>query len=164
MRKCKAPGAERGARTAIHGSRDLLTFGGEDGALRPSEQVAAAATCRDHNGGRMSTADGSEIGEMIRVRGLVQGVGFRPAVWRLAQARGLRGSVANDGEGVSIHIGGLPAALADFVVSLLADPPRLSRIERVERVAAPMPPELGFRIASSQATTVRTGVVPDAAT
>jgi hydrogenase maturation protein HypF len=112
----------------------------------------------------MSAADGSEIGEMIRVRGLVQGVGFRPAVWRLAQARGLRGSVANDGEGVSIHIGGLPAALADFVVSLLAEPPPLSRIERVERVAAPMPPELGFRITSSQATTVRTGVVPDAAT
>ena len=105
-----------------------------------------------------------EIGEMVRVRGLVQGVGFRPTVWRLAQAHGLRGSVANDGEGVTIHIGGPPEAIAKFVDSLLAEPPPLARIERVERSPARMPPETEFRIASSRATLVRTGVVPDAAT
>ena len=105
-----------------------------------------------------------EIGEMVRVRGLVQGVGFRPTVWRLAQAHGLRGSVANDGEGVTIHIGGPPEAIAKFVDSLLAGPPPLARIERVERSPALMPPETEFRIASSRATLVRTGVVPDAAT
>jgi hydrogenase maturation protein HypF len=105
-----------------------------------------------------------EIGEMVRVRGLVQGVGFRPTVWRLAQAHGLRGSVANDGEGVTIHIGGPPEAIAKFVDSLLAGPPPLARIERVERSPARMPPETEFRIASSRATLVRTGVVPDAAT
>jgi hydrogenase maturation protein HypF len=106
----------------------------------------------------------AEIGEMVRVRGLVQGVGFRPAVWRLAQVHGLRGSVANDGEGVTIHIGGPPAAIANFVDSLLAGPPPLARIERVERSPARMPPETEFRIASSRATMVRTGVVPDATT
>jgi hydrogenase maturation protein HypF len=107
-----------------------------------------------------------EIAEMIRVRGLVQGVGFRPTVWRLAHENGLRGSVANDGEGVTIHICGPPPAIADFVSRLLADPPPLARIERLERTpTAPLPPpETGFRIASSRVTTVRTGVVPDAAT
>ena len=105
-----------------------------------------------------------EIGEMVRVRGLVQGVGFRPTVWRLAQAHGLRGSVANDGEGVIIHIGGPPTAIAEFVDSLLAEPPPLARIEQVERSPARMPLETEFRIASSRATMVRTGVVPDAAT
>jgi hydrogenase maturation protein HypF len=105
-----------------------------------------------------------EIGEMIRVRGLVQGVGFRPTVWRLAQAHGLHGSVANDGEGVTIHIGGPPEAIAKFVDCLLAGPPPLARIERIERSPARVPPETEFRIASSRTTMARTGVVPDATT
>ena len=94
-----------------------------------------------------------EIGEMVRVRGLVQGVGFRPTVWRLAQAHGLRGSVANDGEGVTIHVGGPPTAIANFVDSLLAGPPPLARIERLERSPARLPRETEFRIASSRART-----------
>jgi len=48
--------------------------------------------------------------ELIRVRGLVQGVGFRPTVWRLARRHGLRGWVANDGDGVSIRVRGRAAA------------------------------------------------------
>ncbi len=105
-----------------------------------------------------------ETGEIVRVCGLVQGVGFRPTVWRLAQAHGLRGSVANDGEGVTIHLGGPPEAIAKFIDSLLAAPPPLARIERVERTPARLPRQTEFRIASSRATMVRTGVVPDAAT
>ena len=42
-------------------------------------------------------------GERIRVRGIVQGVGFRPTVWRIARDLGVRGGVANDGEGVLIE-------------------------------------------------------------
>ena len=42
----------------------------------------------------------------IRIRGQVQGVGFRPFVWRLARARGLGGEVLNDAEGVLIHAEG----------------------------------------------------------
>jgi acylphosphatase len=111
----------------------------------------------------MSVVTEREIGEMIQVRGLVQGVGFRPTVWRLARAHGLRGSVANDGEGVTIHVCGRPAKIADFVDGLLSEPPPLARIERLERAPAePVPPETGSGIASSRATTIRTGIVPDA--
>jgi len=42
-------------------------------------------------------------GRAIRVRGLVQGVGFRPTVWRLARDCGLAGEVWNDAEGVMIR-------------------------------------------------------------
>ena len=42
----------------------------------------------------------------IRVRGQVQGVGFRPFIWQLAQRFELRGEVLNDPEGVLIHVSG----------------------------------------------------------
>lgn len=105
-----------------------------------------------------------ERAEFVRVRGIVQGVGFRPTVWRLAQRHGLRGWVANDGLGVRIHICGPGEALEAFVGSLRAEAPPLSRIERIEREPAPIPDGLdGFHIEGSGATAARTGVVPDAA-
>ena len=45
-------------------------------------------------------------GRRVSVRGLVQGVGFRPYVWRLASELGLRGWVRNDGAGVTIAVDG----------------------------------------------------------
>ncbi|MBV8524029.1 MAG: acylphosphatase, partial [Acetobacteraceae bacterium] len=51
----------------------------------------------------------TEHAELIRVRGLVQGVGFRPTVWRLADRHGLRGWVGNDGGGVTLSVCGRPA-------------------------------------------------------
>ncbi|MBA3505561.1 MAG: carbamoyltransferase HypF, partial [Betaproteobacteria bacterium] len=106
-----------------------------------------------------------ESAERIRVRGLVQGVGFRPAVWRLAHRYGLRGWVANDGEGVDIHVCGPAAALHQFVGALEQETPPLARIDRVEREpAALLEQGEDFRIVESFATSVHTGVVPDAAT
>jgi hypothetical protein len=45
-------------------------------------------------------------GRQIRIRGLVQGVGFRPYVWRLANELGLNGWVRNDGSGVIVAVDG----------------------------------------------------------
>lgn len=99
------------------------------------------------------------------MRGLVQGVGFRPAVWRLATSFGLRGEVLNDGEGVLIRAWGSSDALDGFSLSLRRDVPRLARIDDIVRQPLPGGPERNdFRIVGSHAGLVRTGVVPDAAT
>ena len=98
-------------------------------------------------------ADCSDVAEQIRVRGLVQGVGFRPAVWRLARRHGLRGWVANDGDGVTIRLRGPADAIARFVDSLPAEAPPLARIDRIERTpGAPSPHDAAFHIADSLVT------------
>ncbi len=103
-------------------------------------------------------------GESIRVRGLVQGVGFRPTVWRIARDCGLRGDVRNDGEGVLVRAWAAPAALDRFCAELRAQCPPLARIDTLERSLVGGEPPADFRIAASGEGAVRTGVVPDAAT
>ncbi|ABE36435.1 carbamoyltransferase HypF [Paraburkholderia xenovorans] len=105
-------------------------------------------------------------GEAIRVRGLVQGVGFRPAVWRLAHDCGVSGTVCNDGEGVLIRAWADRPVLERFVAGLHGRCPPLGRIDSVERRAvpdvAPAPGE--FTIVESGGGPAHTGVVPDAVT
>ncbi len=111
-------------------------------------------------------ADGKDlIGVSYRVRGLVQGVGFRPTVWRLARDCGLVGEVLNDGDGVLIRAWGREQDLGTFARRLAADPPTLARIDNIAQTAidAPPPGET-FEIAQSAGGPVQTGVVPDAAT
>lgn len=71
-------------------------------------------------------------GLSIRVRGQVQGVGFRPAVWKLATDCQLKGHVLNDGEGVSITAWGEPGMLRTFLTRLQNEAPPLSRIQSIE--------------------------------
>jgi hydrogenase maturation protein HypF len=101
----------------------------------------------------------------IRVRGLVQGVGFRPFVWRLANAAGLSGEVLNDSEGVIIRLACSQAERVAFQTALTADMPPLARIDGIE-VKPVVPPAgwQGFAIAASLDGVVTTGIVPDAAT
>ncbi len=104
-------------------------------------------------------------GISIRVRGLVQGVGFRPTVWRLAHRLGISGEVLNDGEGVLIRAWGPVPALLEFELALSAEAPPLSRVDSVE--STPLGTAFsgaGFHIVQSQRGTVRTGIVADAAT
>ncbi len=104
-------------------------------------------------------------GVAIRVRGLVQGVGFRPNVWRLARTFGLTGEVLNDGEGVLIRAWGAPEALAGFETALALEPPPLARIDAIERVALSGGAGPGeFRIVASERGRIATGIVADAAT
>ena len=58
--------------------------------------------------------------ETIRIRGTVQGVGFRPTVFRVAREHGVRGEVQNDGEGVLIRAWAEPPALDAFVTETIA--------------------------------------------
>jgi len=72
----------------------------------------------------------------IRVRGVVQGVGFRPFVFRLAQAHTLAGWVLNDEEGVEIHLEGAEPALDEFVRSLVVQRPAAASIHAIDVHAA----------------------------
>ncbi len=102
--------------------------------------------------------------ERIRVRGLVQGVGFRPTVWRLARDCGLSGEVWNDSQGVEMLVAGTTAQLDAFCRRLLDEAPPLARIDAVERRPSEERPTGGdFRIRASRGGEVLTGVVPDAA-
>lgn len=102
-------------------------------------------------------------GRCIRVRGQVQGVGFRPFVWQLATRMGLSGDVLNDGQGVLIRVSG--ADLDSFAAALLNEAPPLARIDAVETVPhrfATVPQV--FVIAASRGRSAQTGAVPDVAT
>lgn len=110
-------------------------------------------------------AQSSERAEEIRVRGTVQGVGFRPTVYRLARACGLRGEVCNDGEGVLIRAAGTAASLDQFVQQLQQECPPLARIEAIARTLLAEPlPYADFTISQSHSNTIRTSITPDAAT
>jgi hydrogenase maturation protein HypF len=75
----------------------------------------------------MSTRAGLEI----KVRGIVQGVGFRPFVYQLAQRLDLKGWVRNTTAGVDIQIDGSQNALQDFVQSLRVEAPPLAQIDEI---------------------------------
>jgi hydrogenase maturation protein HypF len=85
----------------------------------------------------------------VRVRGVVQGVGFRPLVYSAATARGLSGWVKNQTDGLHIEIEGPKAAVHDFVAMLSRAPPPGARLDRVEIDELPPSAERGFRILSS---------------
>jgi hydrogenase maturation protein HypF len=105
-------------------------------------------------------------GRLLWVRGVVQGVGFRPMVWHLAHELGLAGSVRNDADGVHIAAWGAADALAALPDRLRAHCPPLARIDAIDIVPLPCddPPPAGFTIAASAAGRAATEVVPDAAT
>nr|WP_246584639.1 carbamoyltransferase HypF [Yersinia kristensenii] len=100
----------------------------------------------------------------MRIKGKVQGVGFRPYVWQLAHRFGLHGDVSNDSAGVTVHLWQAPAA-ADFLQALPQDCPPLARIDSID--TAPyhwQQPPLDFVIHHSGAGQMDTQIVPDAAT
>ena len=86
----------------------------------------------------------------IRVRGVVQGVGFRPFVYRLARANTLNGWVLNAEEGVEIYLEGAETALQSFVRDLKAQPPPAASIAEIDVQPAISVGTRGFTIRTSQ--------------
>jgi hydrogenase maturation protein HypF len=110
----------------------------------------------------MTIPDSAQVLE-FRVRGRVQGVGFRPAVWRIARELGLAGEVLNDGDGVLLRVGGNEESVAALLDGIERKLPQLAQIDRIERrqYSGDLPRE--FRIAESEGGGAHTQVAPDAA-
>ena len=87
----------------------------------------------------------------IRVRGIVQGVGFRPFVYRLARRYIINGWVLNDLDGVFIHAEGETKLLDEFVTELHMDPPQAAKITEVELREVPLQDCTRFEIRESKA-------------
>jgi hydrogenase maturation protein HypF len=99
------------------------------------------------------------------VTGRVQGVGFRPTVYRYALAAGLAGCVKNTPEGVLIEAEGEAAAVASFVEQLRSKPPAQARVDGLEVTDLTPAGGAGFEIAKSQSSgDLLIGIPPDLAT
>ena len=68
------------------------------------------------------------VRRQIQVRGIVQGVGFRPFVYRLAQRFHLHGHVRNTGVGVLMEVEGAPQPVAEFLAGVAREHPPLAQI------------------------------------
>ncbi len=102
----------------------------------------------------------------IRIQGIVQGVGFRPTVWKVAHQLKLTGQIRNDNEGVLIHVWCNKSELVIFIDEIKNNLPPLARIDTVktlplkDKAASPE----NFTIEHSQSGDMNTRVVADAAT
>ena len=100
----------------------------------------------------------------LRVCGVVQGVGFRPHVWRLAEAAALDGWVRNDAHGVEILLQGSASAVETFVARLRAEAPPRARIDAINiRDEVPGSLRRGFAILASAGGTAHTMIGADSA-
>ena len=125
---------------------------------RHAARQADARADRPRDGGRLPQGTGA-VGvraavmerRAIEVRGIVQGVGFRPFVYNLAVRLRLGGFVRNQTGTLRIEIEGEPPELDRFLAELAERPPPLARIEHVSWEHIPPCGEAQFRIESSEA-------------
>ena len=146
-------------RATIAGSGRRATACAGPTASRPAAIPAIVADSGNNRvlllGWRMSGIERRAVSDReIRVRGRVQGVGFRPTVWRLARELGLSGEVLNDGEGVLIRVAGEAAAIAALLDRLRARA-AAARAHRADRDAAASPATVARASASSRAAAAR---------
>lgn len=98
----------------------------------------------------------------IKISGQVQGVGFRPHVYQVAQQFKLSGWVCNDADGVTLQVQG--ELVTEFSAALLADLPALAKINTVTTSTIPyLPEERDFSIIASQKGQSNTVIPPDSA-
>ncbi len=110
----------------------------------------------------MSTALGEaeQIRLKIRVRGIVQGVGFRPFVYRIALSRGLAGFVRNDADGVWIEVEGTEENARALARELAVGPPPLSAVRAVEVEDLSLTGDSDFRVIESGPETSGRAAIP----
>src|SRR5918998_935911 len=129
-------------------------------------------SCAPAEAGRRS---GERLGRVVRaptqerreisVRGIVQGVGFRPFIYALARRHKLTGLVRNDAEGVHIEAEGLPEELECFLREIKEEAPPLAIIEAVTWRPLTVREERAFRIEESREGVRRRALIsPDVAT
>ncbi len=97
----------------------------------------------------------------IKVFGIVQGVGFRPFVYRLAQKYNLSGYVLNDGNGVEIEVEGESCSVDMFYTELKQNPPSLAKIDKIVKKEILLKNTKTFEIISSSKSCVTTSLPLD---
>lgn len=102
-------------------------------------------------------------GFRLRISGVVQGVGFRPFVWRIAHELNINGWVLNNAAGVEVAIEADHTCLQQFISRLKDELPPLASITDIQSEPLDISVE-GFEIIASQSGDVTTGCAPDAAT
>lgn len=107
-----------------------------------------------------------ETSILLRMRGRVQGVGFRPVVFRLAHELGLRGWVRNSSVGADVLLAGGGGAIENFQRALPGRLPAAAHVHSIEKLTAPPDIPAGFEIRLSAAAdgTRVAGILPDLAT
>lgn len=104
------------------------------------------------------------VRKQVRIRGIVQGVGFRPFIYRMARRFQLHGHVRNTGDGVLLEVEGAPRPVEEFLALVAVEHPPLAQIQ--ETLVAELEPtgETGFAVRHSDQRASFTLVSPDLAT
>ena len=100
----------------------------------------------------------------VKIRGIVQGVGFRPFIHRLVRSHGLKGSIRNTSSGVTMILEGEKGAIAAFLEALPLEAPPLAVIEEIGKHEIPEQHFTGFTIIGSEREAERNTLIsPDIA-
>lgn len=97
----------------------------------------------------------------VLITGIVQGVGFRPFVYRLAARLALTGSVRNSSEGVEVEVEGAPDAVEQFQRAVAFEAPPLARVTGVSATAVAVQSSTSFEIKESAPARGRSWLPPD---
>src|SRR5690606_23167491 len=101
----------------------------------------------------------------FQIQGIVQGVGFRPFIYRLAREYQLTGTVANTNVGVVIEVHGQSSLIDQFYEKILSQAPLAASIEQIKKEKMPTKKFQAFSIlASTQGMNESTGIISDLAT
>jgi len=100
----------------------------------------------------------------IRIKGIIQGVGFRPFIYRIAHSLHLKGFVRNTTSGVEIEVEGNQRNIAQFITMLQRKAPAAARIDEIKVSGSKIEGHKGFAIRDSSESTGSTQISPDIAT